>query len=412
MYRTDVIPFRMLVVVLPLTILVFFSAIASAVPADGDPLTVIALGDAGDNTSALRACGTYVTNMHVGQHDAGKFSVLLFLGNNFYPTGLNIPLDDVQKKVESTLEPFKVPMQELGRPHVHAVTGNHDYYARYAIETSVFFGLVKIEEAPVGLSDRGNRRAAAIESWTYHYGHPGQAVYPLEAGGPDSVQFIFIDSALPLRTPAALWTPALDSLRRMLAADRARPGIVWRVLCAHHPFASVGEHGGYSVWDDESLTVEYLTPCDRDSNALAWLKNSFDPEDLCTERYRVYMDSLKSAIRFGGVKIHLALASHDHSLQLLSLPGQGPDDPLPAVQIISGAAADPTRVKFPSPPAIYSSAQTEPSEQGKSLPGFVQLRFEKERVRAVFYNANNGDPIDMGGGKKQFEIGRDGLLIN
>lgn len=159
----------------PLFIVLISGAMAMATPAAGDPLTVIALGDAGDNTSALRACGTYVTNMHVGQHDAGKFGMLLFLGDNFYPTGLNIPIDDVPRKIESTLEPFKIPLQELGRSNVHALAGNHDYYARYAIETSVFFGLVKIEEAPVGLTDRGNRRAAAIETWTYHYGQIGRA---------------------------------------------------------------------------------------------------------------------------------------------------------------------------------------------------------------------------------------------
>ncbi len=394
----------------PLPLLVVSLCISWSMAFGGDPLTVLALGDWGDNTSVLRACGTYVTNMHVGQHDAGKFGVLLFLGDNFYPTGLNIPVDNVPGKIESTLEPFKTPLQELGRANVHAVAGNHDYYARYAIETSVFFGLVKIEEAPVGLTDRGNRRAAAIESWTYHYGLPGQAVYPREPGSRDSVQFIFIDSAVPLRTPVALWSPALDSLRRILEAGRLRPGIVWRVLCAHHPFSSVGEHGGYSVWDDDARNVEYLTSCDKDSNALGWLKNSFDPEDVCTDRYRAYMDSLRSAIRAGGVKIHLALAAHDHSLQLLNLPGIDPGSPLPAVQIVSGAACDPTVVRFPAPPAIYTAAQTAPSQKGESLPGFVQLRFEKDRVRAVFYNANNGDPIDMGGGKKEFYIGVNGQL--
>jgi hypothetical protein len=374
------------------------------------PLTVVALGDIGENTSALRGCGSYVTGMHSAQHDGGKFQALLFLGDNFYPTGLNLPLSDVEKKVANVLEPFKIPLEDLGPKNVHAIAGNHDYYARHAIETSVFFGLVKIEEAPMGLSDRGNRREAEIPSWTYHYGMPGEAVYALEPGSNDSAQFIFVDSAIPLRTDARLWMPALDSLRRLLQSSALRPGVRWRVLCMHHPLSTVGEHGGYSVWDDETNSVERVTPCDRDSNALAWFMNSLDPEDACTERYRSYMDSLAAAIRSAGTKVHLALSGHDHSLQLLRL-SSAPGDPIPSVQVISGAASKPTRVRFPSPPSVYTSARLAPSSKGESLPGFVQLQFGKERVRIRFFNGDNGDVIDMGGGAKEFWIGPDGALI-
>jgi hypothetical protein len=175
----------------------------------------------------------------------------------------------------------------------------------------------------------------------------------------------------------------------------------------HHPIASAGEHGGYTDWDEDAQSVGYVTPCDRDSNAIAWLRNSLDPEDLCTERYRAFMDSLRSVIRAGGVKIQIALSAHDRSLQLLALP---PDDLLPGVQIISGAACDPAMVRFPDPPRVYTSAQTNPSQKGESVPGFVQLRFEKERMRVVFFNANNGDPVDMGGGKKEFWVDTTGKL--
>lgn len=401
----------------PLALLFSFgiSVSPASPPPEGGPLTIIAIGDAGENNSVSRGCGNYITNMWIGQHDAGTFQALLFLGDNFYPTGLNIPADDVAKKVETILEPFKTPMEGLGPRNVHALAGNHDYYARHAIETSVFFGLVKIEEAPMGLTDRGNRREGAIGTWSYYSGMPAQAVYPLEAGSSDSVQLIFYDSALPLRTPPALWSQALDSLRRILRAGGTRPGILWRLFCAHHPFVAVGEHAGYTEWDDETSTVGYLTPCDRDSNAIAWLKNSFDPEDLCTDRYRAFVDSVRSVIRSAGVKVQIALGGHDHSLQLLSIPSTGPAtpaglaDPFPAIQIVSGAGALPTRVKFPSPPASYTSAR--PSGKGESLPGFVQLRFGKEKVRIVFYNANNGDPIDMGEGTTEFWVSVEGKLI-
>jgi len=375
-------------------------------------LSVIAVGDAGDNNGVLRGCGTYITNMHTGQHDAGKFDLLFFLGDMFGPTGLNIPAADVQKRVDAILEPLRGPMDDLGPSHVHSLAGEHDYYARNAIEESLLLGLVRIEEAPIGLTDRGNRRASQIGAWTHHYGMPAESVFPLSPGSADSVQFLFFDTALPLRTPQAAWSPALGALRRILTGDRARPHLLWRIFCCHHPFLSAGEHAGYTAWDDESLTVEFVPPCDRDSNAIAWIRNSFDPEDLCAMRYRALGDSLRQAIRDGGVKVQFALSAHDHSLQLLSAasPG-GAADPVPSLQIVSGAVAEPARVRFPSPPLVFTSAIADPSARGESLPGFVRIAFAGEACTVVFYNGNNGDPIDMGGGAKEFHIGRDGILI-
>ena len=108
--------------------------------------------------------------------------------------------------------------------------------------------------------------------------------------------------------------------------------------------------------------------------------------------------------------MQIALAAHDHSLQLLTAPPAGDDDPFPRVQIISGAGSAPLRVRFPSPPFLYSSAQTSPSEKGESLPGFVRISFELGACTVVFYNGNNGDPIDMGGGRRVFHISPSGVL--
>jgi hypothetical protein len=389
------------------------SAVPPGVEGGGHGLTLIAIGEAGENNGALRGCGAYVTNMFTGQHDAGKFDLLFFLGDNFGPTGLNIPVADVQKRVDLILEPFREPIEGLGRGHIHALAGEHDYYARNAIEGTLLLGLVKIEEAPIGLTDRGNRREAAIGSWTYHSGMPAEAAYPLSPGSEDSAQFIFFDSALPLRTPSPAWTPALDSLRRILARDRTRPHVLWRIFCAHHPFLSAGEHAGYTAWDDESQTVEYVPPCDRDSNAFAWTMNSLDPEDLCAGRYRAWADSIRRVIRDGDVKVQFALSGHDHSLQLLSVPAAGDArDPFPSLQIVSGAVSTPERVRFPSPPSVFTSAKTDPSDRGESLTGFVRIAFAKDRCTVVFYNGNNGDPIDMGGGAKEFQISTDGVLTS
>lgn len=377
------------------------------------PLTVIAIGDVGESNSALRGNASYLTDMYTGQHDAGVYDAMIFLGDNFYETGLNVPARDVESKVNSVLGPFRVPFSGLGKGNVHAIPGQHDWYARNALERSILFGLITISEGPVGLSEKGNKREADIPEWTYYYRLPGQACYPLGGGSQDSVQFVFFDSALLLRTDPSTWRRALDSLETILGTSKDRHGIIWRILCVHHPFYSVGEHGGYAMWDDEAADVVYLTSCDRDSNAVGYLKNWLDPEDLCATKYRQYVDSLKVAIQRSGAKIQLVLSGHDHSLQLLSYANKDLDyDGWPRVHIISGAGSRQSRVKRPAPPFEYTSVQPKPEKEGYSIPGFAQLEFRNGKLRAMFFSGNSGDPIDMGGGKKEFWIDHTGALLD
>jgi 3',5'-cyclic AMP phosphodiesterase CpdA len=376
------------------------------------PLTVLAVGDAGESGSILRACGSYATDMYTGRHDGGVFDAMIFLGDNFYNIGLNGKLDDAQSKAKKILGPFREPMRGLGRANVHAIPGNHDYYSRNLIEGNYLFGLISFEEAPMGITNKGNEREAALEEWTYYYNMPGQVTYAVEPGSPDSVQFIFFDSALPLRTSPSSWRPTLDSLERLLRFSKLRTEIIWRILCMHHPLHSVGEHGGYSVWNDETNRVDYLTNCDKDSNAIGWLKNSIDPEDLCAEKYRQYRDSIKTAVHSAGVPLQLTLSGHEHSLQLLNYPGQNPGVPeFPSVSIISGAGSRTDRVKSPSPPSEYTSAQGDPKKEGESFGGFVQLQFGKDKLRIKFFNGKGGDWLDMGGGKKEFWLDITGRLM-
>ena len=392
---------------------VCFCSCTYAQKADVHPLTVLAIGDAGETGSDLRACGAYATDMYTGRHDGGVFDAMIFLGDNFYNIGLNGPASDVESKVDDVLGKFKEPLHGLGRSNIHAIPGNHDYYAWNLVQGSFLFGLITVDEVPMGLSDKGNEREAALDQWTYHHGMPAEAIYPVAQGSSDSAQFIFVDSAIPLRTPPERWHPALDSLRKLLVISGERHGILWRILCMHHPFYSVGEHGGYSVWNDETNTVDHVSHCDKDSNAYAWFLNSLDPEDLCADKYQAYLDSVKTMIHVAGVRLQLTLSGHDHSLQLLNYPDLDTGVPeFPAVHVVSGAGSHPTRVKFPSPPSEYTSAQTDPKKEGESFPGFVQLQFQSDKLRIKFFNAKSGDWLDMGGSGKEFWVDRNGTLVN
>jgi hypothetical protein len=348
--------------------------------------------------------------MYMGRHDAGTYDAMIFLGNNFFNIGLNGSKDDADSKSSKLMSRFREAMRGLGRSNVHAIPGNHDYYRKNMVEQSFLFGLITIEERAMGLSDVGNRRAAALEEWTYHHKMPAQATYALKPGSTDSAQFIFFDTALPLRTEPVAWIPALDSLRRLLTESAKQPHILWRVFVAHHPFISVGEHGGYSEWNDETQSVEYLTRCDKDSNAGAWFENWMDPEDLCAPRYRQLMDSLAASIRLSGASVQIALGSHDLSLQLLQVPRESRMAGVPSIQIISGAGSKVARVSASNPPTAFTSASENPKQAGEAVPGFVQLQFERERLRVRFFNARTGDWMKMNSGQVDFMIGKEGTF--
>jgi 3',5'-cyclic AMP phosphodiesterase CpdA len=377
--------------------------------AETDVLRVIAIGDAGEKNSELRANAGLIDRLHTGQHDAGRPDMLIFLGDNFYGTGLNLPVNDVEGKVKDILGPFQDVLDALGRERVHAVAGNHDYYTGYALESSMLFGIIDIELGPVGLSDRGNERARNLSQWTYHYDMPSQAMLSISAGSGDSVQFIFFDSARLLRTDQSRWGPALDSLSRILSRSAGRDGIRWRVFVAHHPFFSLGEHGGYSVWNDETERVEYLTPCDKDSNAVGWLKNFLDPEDLCADRYAAYMDSVRGVIARSNVGINLILSGHEHSLQLLSVPpGAAECSGCPGIQIVSGAGSKAEKVRQPEPPDSFTAFRKD--KQGISEPGFTIIEFSRDLMRVTFFNGKKVEPLDMGNGQSEFWIDRNGTI--
>jgi hypothetical protein len=186
---------------------------------------------------------------------------------------------------------------------------------------------------------------------------------------------------------------------------------VWRVLAQHHSWYSVGEHGGWSQWDDEQRTVKHIPNCDKDSNVVEWFVNTLDPQDPCAEKYRAFVDSLRSVIQSSGVKIHFTLSGHEHSLQLLSYEVRDSKTSYcPKIFVISGAGAKATKVKSPSPETGEFTAPQR-SKNGESHSGFVQLKFDRERVRLVFFNSENGDSLDMGTGRKEFWIDKNGELI-
>lgn len=340
-----------------------------------------------------------------------RFQALIFLGDNFYPTGLNVPRARVQDKITAMLGPFEEVLQGLGREQVYAVAGNHDYYAFLAVDFTLPLNLYSLQTAPYGFSSRGNQRARRIPVWTYIDSLPRAALH-----GPDSnkIQMIFFDSARPLRTDTTTWQPALDSLRHLLAAFKDDARVKWRLLFVHHPFHSLGPHGGYKHWDDETETVAYLNPCSRDSNAADYVLNLLDPEDTCAPKYQAYVRAVQAAIAASGVTVQAVIAGHEHVLQLLYRPQDKAGGP--RIHVGTGAGAKVSRVKAANPAAHeftwwqHFDPDDKMTHKGRSKHGFVRGDLKGETLELRFYDGKNGRVLPAADGRTIFVIHRDGSM--
>lgn len=378
--------------------------------------SLVTIGDAGEKNDILGDNAKALNKLF--NDDA--FDLLVFLGDNFYKIGLNFDKaatqkeveEETQKKIKDVLGPFQNVTQKLGRSRVHAIAGNHDYYARLVVDKSLLFGLISIQTAPVGITNRGNEREAEIPFWTYHYGLPEQALFRI-GETQDSLQVIFFDSAILLRTPPHTWGTYLSALRQVLVSTQNRPQIKWRILTAHHPLYSVGKHGGYTVWDAESQTVQQLNLCDADTDAVGYFLNIADPQDLCAARYRNYQDSIKSVIRQSSVRVQIIASGHDHSLQLLYYPERDRDcSNCPKIHIVSGAGSSAGKVKAPSPHAgEFTSPNNNPKQQGESQYGFTRFDITGEEMHVRFFSGKTKKEIEMGG-RTSFRIDVNGNLVS
>lgn len=345
-------------------------------------LTLAAIGDAGETGRQLDGVARHLAERYSAA-SGRKLDGLLFLGDNFYPTGLNQGSEaDAAARVELRVSrPFAPVLAALGPGSVHAVTGNHDYYTKHLL----FWYM--------GFSEKGNERERRLGPWTYHYGcEPGEAVYDAPGTGVRA-QVIFFDSAREVVEKGGE-CPAFARLAERLEASQAA-GVSWHVIAVHHPLETVGDHG----------------QC----------RSTCLNQDLHSSGYERYVRNLRSAIRQSRVPVQLVLGGHDHSLQLLARPADPECPGCPRVHVVSGAGSKVTRVAAPDPTTLeftaadpgpkHEAAAGGPRKQRAALPGFVELVFTSERLSITFVDGRDGSELDMGGGRRRFWIDRAGQLL-
>jgi hypothetical protein len=393
-------PFGLLRMTIVMTAFVTLSLAPSSLRAQvPPPFSFVAIGDGGEPGTDLENNAASMGKLSDSLTKAGRpLGLLLFLGDNFYPNGLNRSAPDRERLLREVLGPLRPVMEPLGRGGVHAIAGNHDYYCR------------TINGIPFNTCIRGNEFEDSIPLWSYHYYFPVLLRRPLAEGGGDSVDLILFDSAYLIAQPEVTWKPVLDSLERLLRRSAAAPGVKWRLFMAHHSPYSVGDHGGWRRWIPAEKHVGYIGNCIGErQDPFRYAQEYFSQQDNCAPRYRHYTDSLMSIVSRSGAPIQALIAGHDHSLQLLYYPERNCSI-CPKVFVISGAGSKRQRVKSPSPPSEYTHPLNDDAERGASAGGFLYGSFEGGRLLLTFIDGATGRPLDMGNGVTRFAITESGSL--
>lgn len=354
-------------------------------------LTFVAIGDIGEAGNTLSSNARSIVDL-ARSSDRKPLRLLFFLGDNFYPIGLNHDRERQDQLIHECLGPFLGALSRLGPNNVHAVPGNHDYYCD------------EIGPVPYGRCIRGNIREREIPYWTYHLIMPAIVRRATRDNSPDSVDFILFDSAVLLASDIRAWRTVLDSLESLLGRSASATGVQWRILIAHHSPVSVGEHSGWRQWSARDSAVQWVGNCwDDGMDPRKYLEQLVSSQDNCADLYRAYSDSLQAILRRTGAMVQAMIAGHDHSLQLLDV-GAGPS---PRIYVVSGAGAQRTRVRRPFPPMVWTHPSLD--EEGLSAGGFVLGEFTDEVLTLRFIGGPSGNDVDMGG-RTEFRIGRNGTF--
>ncbi len=285
--------------------------------------TLFLIGDTGDPVPGGDPVLGALTR-EIGEH--GPRSIVVFLGDNIYPSGMPDSTDPYRAEAERRLDAQLDVLRNTGARGFF-IPGNHDWN-RFSPG-----GWEAIRRQEMHIRRRGNPRAALLPG----DGCPGPSVLDI---GP-RLRLIFLDTQWwlqlarkPLHPTSSCPTDSqgevTDSLRAALQGSGARHVFVF----GHHPLVSGGPHGGYFEWTEHIFPLRYLA---------SWLwiplpiigstyplsrKSGRWPQDLSDPDYTRMRAALEVAL---ADHAPLVFASgHDHSLQVLG--GRGAK-----YQLVSGA---------------------------------------------------------------------------
>lgn len=298
----------------PLTLAAALVLPAPLPAAEGPDVVLYLVGDAG--TKAAESSLVFRPLAAEAAHDGGR-SVVAILGDNLYPAGLPAPGSKDRSEMEARLEAQLVAARAAGRGLV--VPGNHDW-ARWTTD-----GWNAIRRQEVFVTAHGGPTVAFAPSG----GCPGPVVFDVGA----TVRLIALDTHWWLHEyekPAGASSPCTEkseddvvaALREALRTAGARRTVV----LAHHPLEAGGLSGSHYTWQDHLFPLTPFVPW-------LWLpmpvfgsltvagRTAFANQQFeIAPNYRKLKAAMAKA--FDPVPPLVWAAGHDHSLQVIRLPGE------------------------------------------------------------------------------------------
>ena len=300
---------------------------AGAVDGDGNPV-LRHLTDAVENWSEALARDSSV--------------VVLFLGDNVYPSGYHDPSDRNHERDSIRLGN---QISVLGGPQARAYSargiflpGNHDWGNTNGAEALV---LMRNLQDRLG---RARERDDVLVQLLPHAESPGPEIVDLGA----TARIITLDTqwSLAHRIESSR-SAAFGELEAAIAGAGKRDVIV----AAHHPIVTGGKHGGsISVW--ETMGVRWLLN-----------RTGSISQDLSSNVYRRLIQGLRLTFSRGRAPLVYA-AGHEHNLQVIS--GTKPGDP--RFMLVSGSGSK-----------VGDVERTPGTRFGLAAPGYMRIVFLRDR---------------------------------
>ncbi|MEE9609326.1 MAG: metallophosphoesterase [Myxococcota bacterium] len=285
-------------VVFAAALLVAWVGCDRALPPGSVMTSLLAVGDTGarpedpSDYPNLLAVGAALAAHHAER----PAQALLLLGDNFYDEGLR--RDELVSRVRANLvRPF-CAFVALHGPRSPEVADACETAGADRPAVAIYALLGNHDHARP--ASPGLQRSAVprfVSNWRLS---PALAhVYELDGG----VSLIALDSERLARGEDG--GPLVEALRSARGP--------WRVLAAHRPMFALGARGDAS-------------------------------------RQEAYMRRVHEAIAESGVRVHLALAGHEHNLQVLAA-----EPPAPALHVVAGGGSDVRRIRAETPQRLAGS---------------------------------------------------------
>ena len=234
-------------------------------------------------------------------------SVVIFLGDNIYPSGMPAAGSADRSPAEGKLAAQIETVLAAGADRVFFIAGNHDWRS----------GLQGIIEEGRFIEAGGKGRARLLPRG----GCPGPESERLGT----TVDIVAVDTQWLLNDPAdtagSCTYTSRDEVFAALGQRLAGRGERLTLLLGHHPVLSGGVHSGSFGWEDHIFPLRNIhsslwVPLPILGSLYPLSRKAFpSPQDLRSPRYRRMRKDLQAAL---GANPPLAyISGHDHSLQVL-----------------------------------------------------------------------------------------------